>query len=59
MLEGSEEMEGVYPTQETNSDLVTDNSSWTTNPTDVDGLVATEGEANGVKLSNKASEESI
>ena len=59
MLEGSEEMEGVNPTQETNSDLGADNSSWTTTQTDVSGLAPTEGGANGVKLSNEASEGKI
>ena len=52
-------MEGVYPTQETNSDLGADNSSWTTTQTDVSGLTPTEGGANGVKLSNEASEGKI
>eukprot|EP00112_Aurelia_sp_Birch-Aquarium-sp1_P018462 Seg4406.1 transcript_id=Seg4406.1/GoldUCD/mRNA.D3Y31 product="BTB/POZ domain-containing protein KCTD7" protein_id=Seg4406.1/GoldUCD/D3Y31 len=58
MLESSEGIEGVNPSEQTNSDSLADYYS-TTNPTNVNGLTGTEGEANGVWLSDEVPEESI
>ena len=58
MLESPEEIEEVSPTEQTNSDLAADDSS-TTNPKDVDGLTATEGEANGLGVGKGVSEAKI
>eukprot|EP00112_Aurelia_sp_Birch-Aquarium-sp1_P001394 Seg1148.2 transcript_id=Seg1148.2/GoldUCD/mRNA.D3Y31 product="BTB/POZ domain-containing protein KCTD7" protein_id=Seg1148.2/GoldUCD/D3Y31 len=59
MLESSEEIEGVNPTEQTNSDSLADDYS-TTNPTNVNGLTATtEGEVNGLDRSHEVPEESI
>eukprot|EP00112_Aurelia_sp_Birch-Aquarium-sp1_P022347 Seg627.4 transcript_id=Seg627.4/GoldUCD/mRNA.D3Y31 product="BTB/POZ domain-containing protein KCTD6" protein_id=Seg627.4/GoldUCD/D3Y31 len=65
MLEGSEDIEGVHPIQEANSNLVVADDSLIMNPTtNVNGLTASttqveEVEVNGRGLSNEVSEERI